>query len=111
MMAPCDTRRKAAPKPRIAPEATTKAPLDVPTSRVSLCARYMSIPWMYKSTTRHVPLKRSKLPDYSGYVNPPSSRQALGPILLKMGPTTKSAVAAVAESRATLALAATVGST
>ncbi|GMF76564.1 unnamed protein product [Aspergillus oryzae] len=60
---------------------------------------------------QHLRLKHRRLPEYNGYVQPPISRQARGPMRSKIGPTTKSAVPAMAESKATFAFAATVPST
>jgi hypothetical protein len=56
-------------------------------------------------------LKFSKLPLYKAYVQPPSRKQSRGPTKENSGPAMNNAVAAVADSRATVALAATVGST
>jgi hypothetical protein len=56
-------------------------------------------------------LKFNRLPLYNAYVHPPRRKQTRGPTQEKSGPTINRAVAAVADNRATVALAATVGST
>lgn len=59
----------------------------------------------------HLRLKFNKLPLYSAYVHPPIRKHMRGPTKEKNGPATIKAVPAVAERRATVAFAATVGST
>ena len=56
-------------------------------------------------------MKFRRLPLYKAYVHPPSKKQSRGPVYENRGPTMNRAVPAVAERRATVAFAATVGST